>query len=173
MPQLVVTAVGPDRPGLVGQFTSPILEAGANVADSRMVNLRGQFALLVLVDGSDAALEKVRRTLPAAGERAGLAVTFAVESTAGARHGGMPFRIKTFSVDQPGIVHRVSSLLHEHGVNIEDLSTHVESAPFDGSALFSMELHVTVPAKVKVRALREALDALASTLNCDLDLEPA
>ena len=50
MRELVITAVGSDRPGLVGRLTAPLYEVSANVADSRMVNLRGQFALLLLVN---------------------------------------------------------------------------------------------------------------------------
>jgi glycine cleavage system transcriptional repressor len=46
--ELVVTAVGPDRPGIASDFTGHVHAAGANLADSRMVNLRGQFALLAV-----------------------------------------------------------------------------------------------------------------------------
>src|SRR5262249_6564839 len=49
--ELVVTAIGPDRPGLASEFAGHVLGAGANLADSRMVNLRGQFAILALVEG--------------------------------------------------------------------------------------------------------------------------
>ena len=53
----VITAVGPDRPGLVQTLTSALLEASGNVADSRMINLRGQFALILLAfaTGTDVA----------------------------------------------------------------------------------------------------------------------
>ncbi len=46
---LVLTAVGPDRPGLVSEISSLVLAAGANLEDSRMAILGGEFALLVLV----------------------------------------------------------------------------------------------------------------------------
>ena len=42
--ELVVTAVGPDRAGIASDFTGHVHAAGANLADSRMVNLRGHFA---------------------------------------------------------------------------------------------------------------------------------
>jgi glycine cleavage system transcriptional repressor len=40
MPQMIITAVGPDRPGIVGELTGELHSAGANILDSRMVNLR-------------------------------------------------------------------------------------------------------------------------------------
>src|SRR6476660_1378077 len=69
MAQLIITAVGPDRPGIVGELTSHLHAAGANLLDTRMVNLRGEFAMMILLEAPDtAAIEKLRRDLPAAGE---------------------------------------------------------------------------------------------------------
>ena len=85
----------------------------------------------------------------------------------------MPFRLKTYSMDQPGIVHRVTRLLQENGVNIEELTTRQESAAFAGTPLFLMEARLTVPPTVAVRKLRGDLQSLCDALNCDVDLEPA
>ena len=50
MSQLIITAVGPDRPGIVGELTGHLHSAGGNILDSRMVNLRGQFAIVLLIE---------------------------------------------------------------------------------------------------------------------------
>ena len=173
MAQLVITAVGPDRPGLVGEFTGQVFTAGANLADSRMVNLKGQFALLALVEGSSDVLGKVKKELSSGAGKMGLTVTYADHVAPAQAVAGLPFRLKTYSLDQPGIVHRVTALLQTHAINIEDLQTRHESAPFAGGTVFTLELKMTVPAKVQVKALRAQLDALCGELNCDLDLEPA
>ncbi|MEW5854928.1 MAG: ACT domain-containing protein [Myxococcota bacterium] len=173
MQQLVVTAVGPDRPGLVGEFTGHLFNAGANIADSRMVNLRGQFALILLVEGTEQKLAEVQKTLQDAAKRSGLTVSYAALAGTAAPVAGLPFKLKTYSMDQPGIVHRVSNLLQKHGVNIEELQTRLESQPFMGTPLFTMELRITVPQTVQVKSLRAELQALCDQLNCDLDLEPA
>jgi glycine cleavage system transcriptional repressor len=174
MAQLVVTAVGPDRPGLVGEFTGHLFAAGANLADSRMVNLRGQFALIALVEGTDEALEKLRRQLPESAQKSGMQVSISSAQPGEAKPlVGVPFRLKTYSMDQPGIVHRVTSLLREHAINIEDLQTKLESAPFAGTPLFTLELRMSVPPTVQVKKLRAELESLCGTLNCDFDLEPA
>ena len=172
MPQLVLTAVGPDRPGLASELTRHLFEAGANLADSRMVNLRGQFAVLVLVEGTDAALSAVRERLAAMGQATGLTIGCAADAPAWAPRPGLPFRLKTYAMDQPGIVHRVSSLLRDRGVNIETLETRLESAAFAGSPVFTMEMRITVPPDVPVRALRRELDQACDALDCDVDLEP-
>ena len=175
MAQRIITAVGTDRPGLVGQFTGHLHQAGVNIADSRMVNLRGQFALLLLVEGEANQLEALAASAATAGQAIGLAVTVAplVVNMAAPAGQGIPYRLKTYSMDQPGIVHRVTSLLHQHGVNIEELATRQESAPFAGTTLFTMEARLTLPVGVSVKSLRGALEQLCDQLNIDMDLEAA
>ena len=173
MDQWVVTAVGPDRPGLVGELTGHLHAAGANLLDSRMVNLRGQFALVLLMECPGSAGRELARTLPEAAGRMGMRLTVTHQPEAARSAQGMPFRLKTYSLDQPGIVHRVTHLLQGHGVNIEELSTKQESAAFAGTPLFLMEMRLTVPPAVPVRKLRVELESLCDSLNCDVDLEPA
>lgn len=169
MTQLVITAVGPDRPGLVREISGHIHAAGANLADSRMVNLRGHFALLVLVEGSADVLSRTREAVREAAPSMGLTVTFSEEPAAAPR-AGVPYRLKTYSMDQPGIVHKVTSFLQEQGINIEELESSLDSAPFMGTSIFTMEVLLSVPPAVSVKELRQALEDLGAALNCDIDL---
>jgi glycine cleavage system transcriptional repressor len=173
MPQLIITAIGPDRPGIVGQVTGHLHDAAANVLDSRMVNLRGQFALLLLIEAPDDALAKIRQSLPTLADSIGLRLTLADSATPAGPLPGIPFKLKTYSLDQPGIIHRVADLLREFAVNIEDLAARQESAPFAGTPLFLMEMRLTIPPGVSISTLRTKLNALCDTLNCDVDFEPA
>ena len=201
MAELVITAVGSDRPGLVGKLTGRLMQMKVNIADSRMVNLRGRFAILLLVEADDTALETLRLELPAIGEEVGLQIESSSQTkhllgntavnqeehpsrttqtqksvipvSAGVSLSGVPYRLRTYSLDQPGIVHRVTNLLYQHGVNIEELATRLESAPFAGTPLFTMDIRVTVPVAVSIKQLRQELETLCDTLNCDLDWEPA
>jgi len=173
--QLVITAVGPDRKGLVGELTGHIHRAGANFADSRMVNLEGQFALLVLVEGDEPVIERVRHELRESAPLMGLSVTFSDQPAQqpATKEPGIHFRLKTYSMDQPGIVHRVTKFLQEQGINIEELETKLDSAPFTGTDVFTMEILMSVPRATAVKALRKGLEELGDTLNCDIDLDPA
>ena len=132
MGQLIVTAVGMDRPGLVGELTGHLHSAGANILDSRMVNLRGRFAVIVLLEAAD--VRGIKETLPEAAKKIGLTVSVVDHGASPAGAKGMPFKLKTYSLDQPGLVHKVSEVLRGHGVNIEDLRAHQESAAFAGGS---------------------------------------
>lgn len=173
MTQWIITAVGPDRPGLVGELSGHLHAAGANLLDSRMANLRGQFALVLLIEAPEASVKTLDDSLQALAARIGLRLFLSPQAAPPALAVGMPFRLKTYSMDQPGIVHRVAQILQSHGVNIEDLSTKQESAAFAGTPLFVMEMRLTIPPEVAVRKLRGEVEALCDTLNCDVDMEPA
>lgn len=170
--ELVVTAVGPDRPGIASDFTGHVHAAGANLADSRMVNLRGHFALVALVEGDAGALEGLKGRLRQAAPSLGLTFEFSGSPKADARK-GVPFRLKTYSMDQPGIVHKITTFLREQHINVEELETRLESAPFMGTPVFTMEIVILVPQGASVKALRHSLEELAEGLNCDVDLDPA
>ena len=172
MSELVITAVGPDRPGIASDFTGHVHGAGANLADSRMMNLRGQFALIALVEGSPEVLETLKNRLRESAQKLGLTYDFSGAPKAESRK-GMPFRLKTYAMDQPGIVHKVTTFLREQSINIEELETSLESAPFMGTPVFTMEIVMLVPSTTSVKNLRRSLEELADTLNCDVDLDPA
>lgn len=174
--ELVITAVGPDRAGIASEFTEQIHAAGGNLADTRMVNLRGKFAVIALVEGSNEVLADVKTRLGGAAPKIGLAIEFSTptpKDAALAQREGVPFRLKTYSMDQPGIVHRITSYLREHGINVEELTTRLESAPFMGTPVFTMEILMLVPKSVSVKTLRHSLEELGDSLNCDVDIDPA
>lgn len=173
MAQLIISAVGPDRPGIVGEVTGQLHAAGGNILDSRMVNLRGQFALMILLEVPDDSATRLIKELPVTGSKIGLNLFVNTQSATGKAVDGLQYRLKTYSMDQPGIVSRITNLLREHGVNIEELAAHQESAAFAGSPLFLTEIRLTIPPTVPLRKLRSELETLCNELNCDVDLEPA
>ncbi len=170
--ELVVTAVGPDRPGIASDFTGHIHAVGANLANSRMINLRGHFALVAMIEGSSQQLETAKRRLREAAPSLGLTFDFSAAPKANPSK-GVAFRLKTYSMDQPGIVHKITTFLRERQINIEELETHLESAAFMGTPVFTMEILILVPNETNVKALRRSLEDLGDTLNCDVDLDPA
>ncbi len=173
MQQRIITAVGPDRPGIVGELTSHLHSNGANLLDSRMVNLRGQFALMVLFEAEPDAAERLTATLGGFGKSLGLTLTVSPQAAAPAGITGLRYRLKTYSMDQPGIVAKISTVLREHGVNIEELSAWQESAAFAGNPLFLTQMRLTISPSVPLPKLREQLNQICNQLNCDADLEPA
>ncbi len=172
--RLVLTSVGADRPGLVDQVARFILERGGNLEDSRMVNLHGQFAMVMLVAGDEAAVRRLEADLDelerSAGIRAELTKAAVVERPAAVE--ALPYRLDTTAMDHPGLVQSVAHVLGRLGVNIESADTTLRPAPMTGAPLFAMELILSVPASTKVAELRERLGEVCDDLNIDWRLTP-
>ncbi len=168
----ILTAIGADRPGLVEEVSQFIFERGGNIADSRMVNLRGQFAIMVLLGGDEKTLGRIRSDVwqlqQSSGLHADLRPASAVGSVSSAD--ALAYRLTATAIDQPGLVHRISHLLKALGVNIESLETRLTAAPYTGAPMFEMELVLSVSRKIPIGDLRGKLGGLCDELNVDWQL---
>jgi len=164
----VLTAIGPDHPGLVDEVTRFVAECGGNLEDSRMVNLRGQFAMMMLVTGPAEVVQRLRDGL--AELQAATGVHAEVQTAAAGRpssSAALPYKLSTWAMDHPGLMQSVAHLLGELGVNIESAESSLRPAPYTNAPLFEMELVLAVPQSLHVAALREALGRLCDDLNID------
>jgi glycine cleavage system transcriptional repressor len=163
VPELAVTAIGADRPGIIARVTGVLLEHGGNLEDSSMTILGGQFAIMLLVS-TDRPAEELRDALVAATEDLGLVVTVAPVGP-GAQSRPPTHLLSVYGSDRPGIVHEVTSVLAEAGVNVTDLTTRV----LDGERpVYAMMLEISLPDGVVEDEVTEAV--LAGVHDVDASL---
>ena len=168
---LVLTAVGPDRPGLVNEISSLVLAAGANLEDSRMAILGGEFALLMLVSGDDQAMRDVETRGSELGERLGLRVITKVTTSQLPPRDFLPYQIRVTGVDRPGIVQRVASVLAGRSVNVASLESRLAYAPESGTPMFILEASLQIPSALALADLRRELGAACDEENWDFTLK--
>jgi len=168
----ILSAIGTDRPGLVDEVTRYVLERGGNLEDSRMVNLHGQFAMMMLVTGPDEVIGRLQDGLGALKRQTLVHAELhsADMDPGGASAKAMPYRLNTWAMDHPGLMQSIAHLLGELGVNIESVDTSLRPAPYTNTPLFEMELIVSLPALTPVSGLREALGRHCDELNIDWQL---
>jgi glycine cleavage system transcriptional repressor len=170
-----LSAIGLDRPGIVADLAELIYECDCNLEDSSMTILGPEFAVLLLLSGDGAELE---RRLTAGCKRLEwekrLTVFFRpLEGDPHARPAGgqtVAMECEVNGVDQAGIVARVSRTLADHGVNVTALQTQSRPGAESGTPMFTMRIRMAVPAELDQRVLRERLERVASDLRVDLTL---
>ena len=163
----VLTVVGDDRTGLVDEVTRFVADCGGNLENSRMVNLHGQFAMMMLIGGSQQTMDCLAARLPGLVEESRVRAELTPAGADRPAAAAIPYRLTTSSMDHPGLVQPVAHLLSERGINIESADTTLSQAPITGAPLFEMELVLSVPADVAVAELRAALARLCDGLNMD------
>jgi len=169
--QLLITAIGEDRPGIVATLTEIVAKHGGNLEASRMALLGGEFAAISLVtvpaDESD-ALETALNTLTKKD------LTIVCKKTRGIspdRFAGHTFyKIALTGADHEGIVHKISAHLRDLNINFQAVETDIVNAPETGSPLFTMHASIAVPPSISYDALSKDLAKIADEEAVEIDL---
>ena len=173
MPHFAVSAVGADRPGIVAAVTGVFFELGCNLEDTSMTILRGHFAMMLVVEGpADVTAGDLESALAAPAAAFDLVVTVREITDVGAAAvAGEPWSVAVYGADQPGIVHRVATVIAQAGVNIVDLTTRLIG--HSGPPVYAMILEVTIPPSTDAAHLGGDLEKLAAEMGVDVSLHPS
>lgn len=169
---LIATLTGHDRVGFVERVTGLVTKCEGNIEASRMVRLGGEFSMLMMVSVSESRYEELESGLQGFSED-GMVVTTrpTSQSDPDQRSGWLPYSVRVNGADHQGIIHQVSQLLAEHGVNVESMDTDTALAPMSGTPLFMMEAVVLAPPELSIRELTSKLDGVADEMNVDIEIE--
>jgi len=171
-----LSAIGKDRPGIVAEVSGLIYECGGNLEDSSMTRLGEQFALLILLSGTG---EEFSYRLSTGCKRLEWEKHLSIFLTPLETPEGKPgekgridlYELSTTGLDRMGIVHRVSRLLADHGINIADMHTKAAPSPESGTPIFTMKILLEVPGSVSPQNLLKELNRLGEELAIDISLK--
>ena len=167
---LILTAVGPDKIGLVEKISEFIVQQGCNIEDSKMAVFCGEFALIVLISGASKNLLKIANAYNELETLTGLHVWLKRPTSKKSVEPSLPYKLTASCMDHPGVVHRLSSILSNLAINIESMETKTYPAPVSGTPIFRLEALISIPAKLNVKALRGRFAEIEREENIDIDL---
>ena len=169
---LVITVIGPDKQGTVASITKVTSENGANIEESRMARLGGEFAVIMLIslpESNRVGLLDGLKMLEAQG------LSVFSKDTNLARlamlEGYVPYEVLVFGADHEGIVQKVAEYMASEGINIESAETQVTKAPLTGTPLFSMRAVVQAPPSLSLHQLRAKLNDVGDALCVDIEVK--
>jgi len=170
---VMLTAVGRDRVGIVAEVSDLLFKLGCNLLDSSMTLLRGEFAIILMVDLPEGqSIEQLEAQLPAVEERMGLSIhvrQLGEDELKQPAPGGVPHMISVYGADRPGIVSRITRKLADLGINITDVET--KSTGEEPKPIFVMLLEVSVPESLPTRAVESALKEASDGLGVDVSVQ--
>ncbi len=169
----VLTLTGPDRIGIVDEVTGLLYRLGANVENSRMARLGGEFAVLMLVTMPSEPFDRVNEGLESLLTQGYKVTTTEVGRPSFSSHPGwLPYRIEVQGADHEGIIHEVAHYLSSRGINIESADSESGPAPTSGSPLFSMSARVLIPPALSGTEWKAGLEEIGVRLNLDIRVTP-
>jgi glycine cleavage system transcriptional repressor len=173
---VALSAIGQDRPGIVAALTRVLFETGCNLEDSSMTQLKGDFAVLLLVDlPPKTSLDTLKVALKPVLDQWQLASTLRQLSPAetdGSAGTGFPYTLVVYGVDHPGIVYRMTQAAADLSINITDLRTHMTQSGGRGINLYSLAVEVLIPGKEALNSFQKELESLKKELKVEIKLNP-
>ena len=170
--QLVLTASGRDRIGIVEEISELIVRFEGNIEASRMVRLGGDFAMLIFVTAPEEKIDALRTAVSEVHYAKYDLQTRLSEVEESEETTTAPCAITVLGADHVGILHQIARYLGQQGINVETMTTEVESAPMSGTPLFRMSAVVRVPPQLAVDDLREALECMGDEVGVDTQVFP-
>ena len=169
---LVISVLGKDRPGIVNELSECILDAGGNIADSRMSILGGDFAVILLVSGNWNTIAKIESQLVQLADTLHMTIISRRTEQRPVRQDLLPYGVDVVALDHPGIVHHLASFFSARDINIQGMDTSTYSAAHTGTPMFNVHMTVEIPARLHIATLREDFMEFCDQLNLDGVMEP-
>jgi glycine cleavage system regulatory protein len=166
---LVMTVLGPDRPGIVEAVADLVCLHNGNWKESRLAHIQDQFAGIIEVSIDSDAKQDFLDALPGLYQSHQLQCH--VSEAAGAEGEGRLVTLECIGQDRPGIVFAVSDILNEAEANVESMDTRYQNAPMSGEQLFCATFKVRLPGHVDVNDLEEKLSRIGQELMLDVQFE--
>jgi glycine cleavage system regulatory protein len=164
---LVMTIISPDRTGLVESVARAVADHGGNWLESRMCRLGGEFAGILRVEiaaENKSALLAALQNL----QQNGLQIVVRDDQPVATSAPGRQTKLEIVGSDRPGIVREITSALARAGVNVEEFSSEIVSAPMSGETLFKAQARLRLPEHCDLAALKKDLETIAADLLVDV-----
>ena len=169
----VLTAVSPDRAGIVEEIAAIINKHDGNWVKSSMSRLGGQFAGIVQFTTSSATqVDQLKADLQALSKSdITLQLVEMDGSEATPEPNGERALLEVTGIDHKGIVAEITQLLRENQVTIDEFETDIFTASMAGEAMFTAKAEIRLPEGLTFNKLREATEAIADDIMVDINLQ--
>ncbi len=162
---LIITAVGPDKPGMAHALAQILFEGGCNIEDTTMTRLSGQFAMILAVTPPPNARLELTQKLKALRDQIGLSVDVSEAlETAAAPQSAPRFLLTAYGTENVGLLAKLTGILAQKVVNVTDVQTRVAAA----GTVYVMQFELELPPAMSPATLETALQNGAPDLQISL-----
>jgi glycine cleavage system transcriptional repressor len=163
--QLVLTAIGEDRPGIVSELTKLVSDCHCNIIDSRIAILGNEFTFIMLLAGDMAALCRVEHLLPCKGMELGLLTMMKRTSKHIQGEYSAGYNLEYHGVDTPGTLSKFTGFFAQQNISICSLKS--DTYEENDQLMMRCEIEVNIPVDVNTDDFKMKFEDLSRELNVD------
>ncbi|MCF6437937.1 glycine cleavage system transcriptional repressor [Pseudoalteromonas luteoviolacea] len=161
--QLVLTAIGEDRSGIVSELTQLVSECNCNIIDSRIAILGNEFTFTMLLSGDIAAISRVEHTLPSKSMELGLLTMMKRTSSHTENDFSAGYTLEYTGIDTQGTLSRVTRFFAEQNISICSLKS--DTFEEDEELRMRCELEFNTPSELNFEQFKVKFEELSSISN--------
>jgi glycine cleavage system transcriptional repressor len=170
--QLVMTALGLDRPETLNDLMKLTAQAGCNILDCRARVLGLELCLHMLVIGSWSAIAKLETSLASYEKKHDLRILSKHTESPAQKSDVIPYLVYVTALDTPGMIYKITDFFDVEKINVSALHTENFSSPRTAAPMVTITLAIDIPADMLVADLRERLTLFCDEQNLDAIMEP-
>ncbi|GAB0112215.1 glycine cleavage system protein R [Pseudoalteromonas distincta] len=163
--QIVLTAIGEDRPGIVSELTQLVSDCHCNIIDSRIAILGCEFTFIMLLSGDMSAISRIEHILPTKAMELGLLTMMKRTASHTQSEFCAGYTLEYTGIDTPGTLSKVTRYFADNNISICSL----KSDTFDEQDQTKMrcEIEFNIPVDVDIDQFKVSFENLSHTLNVD------
>ncbi|HIP95217.1 MAG TPA: ACT domain protein [Leucothrix sp.] len=165
---LVITILGPDRPGLVKALSQTLQQNQASWTESRMSHLAGKFAGLLRVSVLESQINQLTTDLQKMEDHSFKILIERTDSST-IKTPSKLLNLELLGQDRPGIIHDITQQLALLNVNIEELESEIKEASMSGEILFIAKLTLSLPENMTADEVQNALESMSDQFMVDIN----
>lgn len=163
--QLVVTAIGTDRTGLVSKLARLVTDCNCNILDSRMAIFGSELTFIMLLSGDLSAISRIEHLLPSLGLELDLTTmtkrTTAHQPRAVAAH----YVLEYAGPDRVGTMGAITGLLAGKQVDIASLRSETKPSAHTDQPVMHTIMTLQLPEGEKPEDIEKSVMFLLQELN--------
>ncbi|MGS0536087.1 glycine cleavage system protein R [Pseudoalteromonas sp. SaAl2] len=163
--QIVLTAIGEDRPGIVSELTQLVSDCHCNIIDSRIAILGSEFTFIMLLAGDMSAISRIEHTLPVKGMELGLLTMMKRTASHTQSEFCAGYTLEYTGIDTPGTLSKVTRFFADNQISICSLKS--DTYDEDEQTKMRCELEFNIPVDVNIDEFKIDFEALSRTLDVD------
>ncbi|ALQ08617.1 MULTISPECIES: glycine cleavage system protein R [Pseudoalteromonas] len=163
--QIVLTAIGEDRPGIVSELTQLVSDCHCNIIDSRIAILGCEFTFIMLLNGDMSAISRIEHVLPTKAMELGLLTMMKRTASHTPSEFCAGYTLEYTGIDTPGTLSKVTRFFADSNISICSLKSDTYSQEDD--IKMRCELEFNIPVDVDIDQFKISFESLSHTLNVD------